>query len=167
MGSMNERTGGTWTLREDVVAVVQSFNHVRLCNPMDCSISGFPVLHHLPELAQTHVYWVCDAIQPSHSIVTFSSCLQSFLASGSFPMSQLFSWGGQITGASALASFLPKNTQDWSPSEWAGWISLQSKEPQESSPTPQFKSISSLVLSLLHSPTPTSIHDHWKNHSLD
>ena len=63
----------------------------------------------------------------SSSIVPFSSCPQSLPASGSFPMSQLFTWGGQSTGASASASFLPMNTQDWSPSEWIGWISLQSK----------------------------------------
>ena len=73
----------------------------------------------------------------------------------------------QSTGVSALASFLPKNTQGWSPLEWTGWISLQSKGPQECFPTPQFKSISSLALSFLHSPTLTSIHDYWKNHSLD
>ena len=83
-----------------------------------------------------------------------------------FP-SQLFEWGGQSTGVSALASFLPKKSQGWSPSEWTGWISLQSNDSQESSPTPQFKSINSLALSLLHSPTLTSIHDHRKNHSLD
>ena len=76
-------------------------------------------------------------------------------------------WGGQSTGGSALASFLPKKSQGWSPSEWTGWISLQSKDSQESSPTPQIKSINSSVLSLLHSPTLTSIHDHRKNHSLD
>ena len=63
----------------------------------------------------------------SSSVVPFSSCPQSLPASGSFPMSQLFSWGGQSTGVSALASFLPKNTRDWSPLEWTGWISLQSK----------------------------------------
>ena len=63
----------------------------------------------------------------SSSVVPFSSCLQSLPGSGSFPMSQLFAWGGQSIGDSALASFLPKNTQDWSPSEWTGWISLQSK----------------------------------------
>ena len=63
----------------------------------------------------------------SSSVVPFSSCPQSHLASESFPMSQLFPWGGQITGISALASFFPKNIQDWSPSEWTGWISLQSK----------------------------------------
>ena len=63
----------------------------------------------------------------SSSVVPFSSCLQSLPASGSFPMSQLFAWGGQTIGVSALASVLPMNTQDWSPLEWTGWISLQSK----------------------------------------
>ena len=69
--------------------------------------------------------WCHTAI--SSSVVPFSSCPQSFPASESFPMSQLFAWGGQSTGVSALASVLPKNTQGWSPSEWTGWISLQSK----------------------------------------
>ena len=68
----------------------------------------------------------CHPAIPS-SVVPFSSCPQSLPASESFPMSQLFAWGGQSTGVSALASFLPKNTQGWSPSEWTGWISLQSK----------------------------------------
>ena len=61
------------------------------------------------------------------SVIPLSSCPQSLPASESFPMSQLFAWGGQSTGVSALASFLPKKSQDWSPSEWTGWISLQSK----------------------------------------
>jgi len=103
----------------------------------------------------------------SSSVIPFSSCPQSLPASESFPMSQLFAWGGQSTGVSALASFLPNNTQGWSPLEWAGWISLRPRDSQESSPTPQFKSINSSALSLLHSPTLTSIHDHWKKHSLD
>ena len=63
----------------------------------------------------------------SSSVVPFSSCPQSLPASGSFPMSQLFTWGGQSTRVSALASVLPMNTQDWSPLGWTGWISLQSK----------------------------------------
>ena len=63
----------------------------------------------------------------SSSVVPFSSCPQSLPASESFPMSRLFAWGGQSTGVSAWASFLPNNTQDWSPLEWTGWISLQSK----------------------------------------
>ena len=70
-------------------------------------------------------WWCYPAI--SSSVVPFSSCPQSLPASGSFPMSQLFAWGGQNVGVSALASVLPKNTQDWSPLEWTGWISLQSK----------------------------------------
>ena len=63
----------------------------------------------------------------SPSVIPFSSCYQSLPASESFPMSQLFTWGGQSTGVSALASFLPKKSHGWSPSEWTGWISLQSK----------------------------------------
>ena len=69
--------------------------------------------------------WCHPAI--SSSVVPFSSCSQSLPASESFPMSQPFAWGGQSTGVSALASFLPKKSQGWSPSEWTGWISLQSK----------------------------------------
>ena len=69
--------------------------------------------------------WCHPAI--SSSVIPFSSCPQSLPASESFLMSQLFAWGGQSTGLSALASFLPKKSQGWSPSEWTGWISLQSK----------------------------------------
>ena len=69
--------------------------------------------------------WCHPAI--SSSVVPFSSRPQSLPASESFPMSQIFSWGGQSTGVSALASFLPKKSQGWSPSEWTSWISLQSK----------------------------------------
>ena len=108
--------------------------------------------------------WWYPAI--SSSVIPFS-CPQSLPESGSFPMSQLFACGGQSTGVSASASVLPVNTQDLSPSGWTGWISLLSKGLQESSPTPQFKSINFSVLSFLHSPTLTSIHEHWKNHSLD
>ena len=103
----------------------------------------------------------------SSSVIPFSSCPQSLPASGSFPMSQLYTWGGQSTGVSALASVLPKNTQDWPPLEWTGWILCSPRDSQESPPTPQFKSINSAVLSFLYSPTLTSIHDYWKNHSLD
>ena len=99
-----------------------------LCNPMNRSTPGLPVHHQLPEFTQTHCllsWWCHPAI--SSSVVPFSSCPQSLPASESFPMSQLVAWGGQSTGLSASASFLPKNTQDWSPLEWTGWISLQSK----------------------------------------
>ena len=109
--------------------------------------------------------WCHSAI--SSSVIPFSSCPQSLPASESFPMSQLFAWSGQSTGISALASFLPKNTQGWSPSEWTGWISLQSKGLSRGFSNTTFKSINSSVLSFFHSPALASIYDHWKNHSLD
>ena len=99
-----------------------------LCDPMDCSTPDFPVHHQLSELAQTHVCRVGDAIQChptiSSSVVPFSSCLQSFPASGSFPMSWLFSSGGQSTGASASPSVLPMNIQYWFPLRLTGLISM-------------------------------------------
>ena len=110
--------------------------------------------------------WWCHTTISS-SIVPFFSCPQSFPASGSFHMGQLFTSGGQNIGVSASTSVLSMNTQDWSPLGWTGWISLQSRDSHESSPTPQFKSINSLALSFLQSPTLTSIHDHRKKHSLD
>ena len=96
------------------------------------------------------------------SVVPFSSCPQSFPASGSFPMSQLFATGGQSSGVSASTSVLPMNTQDWSPLGWTGWISLQSKGLWSVFSNTTVQSINSLALSFLHNPTLTSIHDHWK-----
>ena len=97
-----------------------------LCDPMNCSMPDLPVHHQPPDF--THIYWVRDTIQPSHPLSSpLSSCLQSFPASGSFPMSQFFASGGQSIGVSASASVLPMNIQDWFPSGWTGWISLQSK----------------------------------------
>ena len=100
------------------------------------------------------------------SVSPFSSCLQSFLASGSYLVSQFFVSGGQNITVSASASFLPMNIQDWFPLGLVGspW---SPRDSQESAPTPQFKSINSSVLSLLYCPTLTSIHDYWKNHSFD
>ena len=103
----------------------------------------------------------------STSVIPLSSCPQSFPASGSLQMNQFFASGGQSIGVSASTSVPPINIQDWSRLGWTGWISLQSRNSQESSPTPQFKSINSSVLSILYSPTLSPIHDHWKNHSLD
>ena len=112
----------------------------------------------------------------SSSVVPFS-CTQSFPASKSFQMSQLFTSGGQSIGVSASTSVLPVNTQDWSPVGWTGWISLQSKGLSRvfSNTTVQKHQFFStqlsffffFPLSFLYSPTLTSIHDHWKNHSLD
>ena len=103
----------------------------------------------------------------SSSVIPFSSCLQSFPASESFSVSQFFSSGGQSTGISTSASVLPMNIQDWFPLGLTGWISLQSKGLSRVFSIPQFKSINSLAFSFLYSSTLTSIHDHWKNHSLD
>ena len=103
----------------------------------------------------------------SFSVIPFSSCPQSLPASESFPMSQLLAWGGQSIGVSALASVLPKNTQGWSPLDGLVGSPCSPRDCQESSPTPQFKSINSSTLRFLHSPTLTSIHDHRTNHSLD
>ena len=100
----------------------------------------------------------------SSSLILFSSRLQSFPASGSFPMSQFFPSGGQSIGVSASASFLPMNIQDWFPLGWTGWVSLLSKGLWRVFSKPQFKN---LVLSFLYSPTLTSIHDYWKNYSFD
>ena len=96
--------------------------------PMDCSMPRFPVHHQPPEIAQTHIHRVGDAIQPSHPLfLPFSSCLQSFPALWSFPISQIFASGGQSIGVSASASVLPMNIQDWFPLGLSGLISLQSK----------------------------------------
>ena len=138
-----------------------------LCNPMDCSTPGFPVHHKFLELTQTHViHWWCHPTIP-FSVIRFSSCLQSFPASGSFQMSQFFPSGGQSIGISALASDLRMNIQDWFLLGWTGWISWYPRDSKESFPTPQFKSISSLALSFLYNLTLTSIHDYWKTHSFD
>ena len=112
--------------------------------------------HHLLELCSRS----CPLSQWCHPIISssvdpFSSCLQSFPASGSSSRSQFFTSGGQSIGASALASVLPMNIQGWSP--LGGTLK---------SSAPQFQSISSPVLNLLYGPTLTSVYDYWKNHSL-
>ena len=105
---------------------VQSLNHVwPFATPWTATCQAFPVHHQCPELAQTHVHWVSGAIQPSDPLVPFSSCLYSFPASGSFPVSQFFTSGGQCTGVSA--SVLPVNIQGWFPLGLTGWTSLQYK----------------------------------------
>ena len=103
----------------------------------------------------------------SYFVVPFSFCLKSFPVSGSSPITQFFTTGGQRIGDSALASVFPMNIQDWFPLGLTGLILCSPKDSQESSPTPQFKSINSLMLSFLYGPTLTSMHDYWKNHSFD
>ena len=103
-------------------------SRLTLCDPMDCSMPGFPVFHYLLEFAQIHVHWVGDIIQPFHSLSPPFSCPQSSPASGSSLMSQLFASSGQSTGASVSASVLPMNIQGWFPEYLIGLISLQLKE---------------------------------------
>ena len=96
--------------------------------PVDCSTPGSSVLHCLPEFAQIHVRWVGDAVCPSHPVTPCSFCLQSFPASGSFPVSWLFPSGGQSTRASASASVLPVHIRSWSPLVLTDVISLMLKD---------------------------------------
>ena len=99
-----------------------------LCDPMNCSTPGFPVLHYLQESAQTHVHWVGDTIQPSHPLSPpFPALNLSQLILGSFSVSQLFASGGQSTRASASPSVLPVNSQGWFPSGLTGLMILLSK----------------------------------------
>ena len=115
-----------------------------LCNPMDCSLPGFPVHHQLPEFIQLHVHQVSDAIHYLIPVLPFSY-LQFFPELGSFPV--FFKWDGQSIGASASALVLPMNIQDWFPLGLIGWISLQSKGLSRVFFNTTVQSISSLVLS--------------------
>ena len=131
---------------------VQPFGHYpTLCDSMACSTPGFPVYHQLPELAETHVHWVDDAIQPSHPLsVPVSFRLQSFPASGSFPVSVLGIkwpkyWSFSISPSNEYSGLISFRK--------LGWFDLLGVQgTQESFPTPQFKSINSLVLSFLYGP---------------
>ena len=139
-----------------------------LCDPMDCSTPGFPVLHHLPEFAQTHVHRVRGAIQPSHPLSPPSP--------PAFSLSQhqgLFQW---VSSLHQVAKVLELQLHHQSFQcvlktdfllDWLVGSPCSPRDSQESSPAPQFKSINSSALSFLHSPTLISIHDHWKNQSLD
>ena len=124
------------------ISSVQSLSRVWLCNPKDCSSPGFSVHYHLPELAQAHAHWCLPTI--SSSVIPFSSCLQSFPASGSSPMSQFFPSVGQGIGVSAPTSVFPMNIQDWFLLGCTGWISLLSKSLSN---LPQHHSSKASVLS--------------------
>ena len=138
-----------------------------LCDAMDCSLPGLPVHYQLPEFTQIHVHWVGDAIQLFYPLSSPSP--------PAFNLSQhqgLFKWVSSSHQVAKVLEFhstsvLPMNIQDWFPLGWTGYISFSPRDSQESSPTPQLKSISSLALSFLYSRTLTSIHDCWINHSLD
>ena len=139
-----------------------------LWDPVNHSTPALPVHHQLPEPTQTHVHWVGDAIQPSHPLSSYS-----LPALNLFQHQDLFKW---VSSSHQVAKILAFQLQHQS-FQWTHRTDLlydglvgspwSPRDSQEFSPTPQFKSISSSALSFLHSPTLTSIHDHWKNHSLD
>ena len=111
-----------------------------------------------------------ELMMPSNHLILCCSLLfppSIFPSIRVFSSESVFTSGGQSIGVSASASVLPMNTQDWSPLGWTGGSPCCPRDSQESSPTPQFKSISSLALSFLYNPTLTSIHDYWKNYNLD
>ena len=139
-----------------------------LCNPINCSTPGLPVHLQLLEFTQTHVHRVGDAIQPSHPL------------SSPFPPApnpsqhqSLFQWANTSHEVAKVLEFqLEHQSFQWTPrtdllQDGLVGSPCSPRDSQESSATPQFKSINSLVLSFLYSPTLTSIHDHWKNHSLN
>ena len=135
---------------------------------MDCNTPGFAVLHCFPKFAQTHVHWVGDAIQPFHPLLPPPPpALNLSQYQGLFIMSGLFQSGGQSFGASASAWVFQMNIQGWFLYNWLLWSPFSPRNSQESSPTLQFESSNSLMLTFLYGPTLTSIHDHWKNHSFN
>ena len=134
-----------------------------LCDPMDCSTPGFPVRHQLPEL-QTHIHWVGDAIQPSHPLSSPSPL--------TFNLSQHQSLFQRLSSSHQVAKVLEVQHQSFQRIFRTNFLQngevgspCSPRDSQESSPIPQFKSISSPVLSLLYGPILTSIHDYWKNNS--
>ena len=139
-----------------------------LCYPMDRSMPSFPVHHQFPELTQTNVHRVSDAIHPPHPLSSPSP--------PAFNLSQLqglFQW---VISSHQVAKVLKLQLQHQSfqwifttdfLSDWLVGSSCSPRDSQESSPTPQLKSINSLALGFLYSPTLTSLHDYWKNHSFD
>ena len=137
-----------------------------LCDPMDCSIPGFPVHHQLLEPTQTHVYCVSDAIQLFHPLSSSSPPAFNF-----FQHQGLFQEVSSSHQVAKVFEFQHQSLQWIFRTDFLGnWLVGSPDSPrysQESFPTPQFKSISSSVLSFFYSPSLTSIHDHWKNHSFD
>ena len=136
-----------------------------LCDPMDWSTPGLPVHRQLPEFTQTHVHEVSDAIQPSHPLPS---------PSPAFNLSQHQVFSNELVVCIRWPKYWSFRFSISLSNEYSGMISIRMdwldlltvKGTQESSPTSQFKSINSLALSFLYSPTCTSIHDYWKNHSL-
>ena len=139
-----------------------------ICNLVNRSMPGLPVHHQLPEFTQTHMHWVGDAIQPSHPLSSPTPP-----APNPSQHQGLFQWVNSFHEVAKVLEFQPQHQSfQWTPRTGLLQNGLvgspcDPRHSQESSPTPQFKSINSSALSFLHSPTLISIHDHRKNHSLD
>ena len=135
--------------------------------PHELQHTRLPCPSRFPGFCSNSCHWISDAIQPSHAVFPFSSCLQSFLASGSFPMNRLFALDSQIIGTSASASVLPMNIQCWFPLGLTGLISLHTKGLSRVFSSTTIQKHQFLVLSFPYGPALTSVHDYWKNHSFD
>ena len=133
-----------------------------LCDPINCSMPGLPVHHQHPELTQTHIHWVGDAIQPSHSLSSPSP--PALNLSQHQDLFKWVSYSHQVAKVSASASVLPMNIQDCFPLGWTGWISLQSKGISRVFSNHSSKASILWLLSFLDSPTLTSIHNYRENH---
>ena len=162
-----------WVNDHVITSTQVQFNSVTqlcptLCDPMNCSTPGLPVHHKLPEFTQTHVHWVGDASQPFHPLLPPSPP-----APNPSQHQGLFQWVNSSHDVAKVLEFqLQHQSFQWTPRTYLLQDGLvgspcSPRDSQESSPTPQFKSINSSALSFLHSPTLTFIHDQWKNHSLD
>ena len=169
LDTMTDLTG----FRDFLILYIIQFSSVAqscptLCNPMNRSTPGLPVHHHLPEFTQTHVHRVRDAIQPSHPRSSLSPT-----APNPSQHQSIFQWVNSSREVAKVLEFQPQHQRfQWTPRTGLLQDGLvgspcSPRDSQESSPTPQFKSINSSSLSFLHSPALTSIHEHGKNHSLD
>ena len=155
-----------FTVGSNFVVVVQLLSHIRLCDPLDCCMLGFPVLLHLSEFAQTHVHWVSDAIQPSHALSsTFPPAFNLYQHPGLSNESVLhITWPKYWSFSFSIS---PSNENSGLISFRFDWLDLLVVQGTfKSAPMPHFKSINSLLLSFLYSPTLISIHDYWRNHKL-
>ena len=155
----------TWN-KTTISSVQFSQSCPTLCDLMDRSMPGLPVHHQLLEVTQTHVHWVSDAIQPSHPLSSTSSAFnlsqhQGLSKCQFFPIRspKYWSFSFSISPSSEYSGLIPLG--------WTGWISLQSKGLSRVFSNKTVQKINSSALSFLYSPTLTSIHDYWKNHSFD
>ena len=166
---LDDHCGGSFYVSVSVAYRCHPFSVAKLCptlcDPVDCSMPGFPVLHQFPELAQTHVHWIGDAIQPASFVVPFSFCLQSLPASVSFSIESVLRIRWPKYWSFTSASVLPRNIQDFS--FRIDCFDILAVQGTLKSLLQHHSSKASILWHFLYSPTLTSIHDYWKNHTFD